>query len=270
MNQMDFLKKELAPVSSLAWKEILQRSEEILKQNLSARKFVDFIGPFGWDYAAYPTGKLKKGNPSKEVCYAKRLSLPLVEAYVPFELPLCELDSIARGSKSPDLSNLEEAARKIASFEDRAVFYGLDDACIEGIFAASKEFTQELPLQDLSDLLAALAQVKAHFTLHGIEGPYALVASPGLYARIYSAGEGYPLYKKISDMLGEGKIILSSQINDGIVVSLRGGDFELVSGQDISIGYKEHNDTAVYLYFTETFTFNVNTPEAAVPLKLVD
>ena len=46
------------------------------------------------------------------------------------------------------------------------------------------------------------------------------------------------LYKKIGDVLEDGKIVFSPNVNDGIVVSLRGGDFELILGQDISIGYK--------------------------------
>lgn len=267
---MDFLKKELAPLDSFAWEEIDERAKEVLIANLSARKFADVLGPFGWDYAAYPTGRLKKGDASKEVCYATRLSLPLVELYVPFELSICELDAISRGLKSPDLTNLEEAARKLASFEDKSVFYGLEDASVEGLFRASQEFTIELPLQDPSDLLASLTQVKLHFTQHGIEGPYALVAGLALWSRIYSIGEGYPLYKKIGDVLEDGKIVFSPNVNDGIVVSLRGGDFELILGQDISIGYKEHKENVVLLYFTESFTFNVVTPEAAVPLKLVD
>jgi len=41
-------------------------------------------------------------------------------------------------------------------------------------------------------------------------------------------------------------------------------DFELSIGQDVSIGYSSHSDTAVQLYLQETFTFRVLTTEAAV------
>jgi uncharacterized linocin/CFP29 family protein len=50
------------------------------------------------------------------------------------------------------------------------------------------------------------------------------------------------------------------------VLSLRGGDAELVVGQDWSIGYLDHDARDVRLYLQETFTFRVLTPEAAVPL----
>jgi uncharacterized linocin/CFP29 family protein len=49
-------------------------------------------------------------------------------------------------------------------------------------------------------------------------------------------------------------------------VTTRGGDFELHIGQDVSIGYLGHTDTAVRLYLQETFTFLLLTSEAAVAL----
>jgi uncharacterized linocin/CFP29 family protein len=50
------------------------------------------------------------------------------------------------------------------------------------------------------------------------------------------------------------------------VLTTRGGDFELHIGQDVSIGYLNHNDTAVRLYLQETFTFLLLTTEASVAL----
>ena len=51
---------------------------------------------------------------------------------------------------------------------------------------------------------------------------------------------------------------------------MRGGDSELVVGQDFSIGYQSHSATEVNFYITETFTFRVITPEAFVELKIAD
>ena len=47
---------------------------------------------------------------------------------------------------------------------------------------------------------------------------------------------------------------------------MRGGDFLLDSGEDLSIGYESHDADAVHLYIEESFSFRVATPEAAVPL----
>jgi uncharacterized linocin/CFP29 family protein len=61
-------------------------------------------------------------------------------------------------------------------------------------------------------------------------------------------------------------IIWAPAISGAVVLSTRGGDFDLHIGQDISIGYLSHNDTAVRLYLQETFTFLMLTAEAAVSL----
>jgi len=62
------------------------------------------------------------------------------------------------------------------------------------------------------------------------------------------------------------KIIWAPAIEGGVVVTTRGGDFDLTIGQDISIGYLSHSETTVRLYFQETLTFLLLTTEAAVVL----
>jgi uncharacterized linocin/CFP29 family protein len=64
----------------------------------------------------------------------------------------------------------------------------------------------------------------------------------------------------------DGKIIWAPAIEGGVVLTTRGGDFELTIGQDISIGYLSHSETAVRLYLQETITFLLLTTEAAVSL----
>jgi uncharacterized linocin/CFP29 family protein len=47
---------------------------------------------------------------------------------------------------------------------------------------------------------------------------------------------------------------------------MRGDDFELVVGQDLSIGYLSHDNAKVTLYLEESLTFRLLSPQAAVPL----
>jgi len=66
--------------------------------------------------------------------------------------------------------------------------------------------------------------------------------------------------------LVEGEIVWAPAIEGGLVLTTRGGDFELDIGQDISIGYLSHSVDAVELYLQESFTFRLLTTEAAVAL----
>lgn len=52
------------------------------------------------------------------------------------------------------------------------------------------------------------------------------------------------------------------------MISRRGGDFLLTIGQDFSIGYTSHNKDTVELYLTESMTFQVLEPAAAVEFKV--
>jgi uncharacterized linocin/CFP29 family protein len=55
-------------------------------------------------------------------------------------------------------------------------------------------------------------------------------------------------------------------VDGAVVVSLRGGDYELVVGQDFSIGYSSYTADAVQLYFEESITLVVVDDRAAVRL----
>jgi uncharacterized linocin/CFP29 family protein len=55
-------------------------------------------------------------------------------------------------------------------------------------------------------------------------------------------------------------------VKGAVVLSLRGGDFVLEAGQDLSLGYDSHDGESVRLYIEESFSFHVATPEAAVRL----
>ena len=76
---------------------------------------------------------------------------------------------------------------------------------------------------------------------------------------------GYPVFEHLRQILG-GPVVWAPAVDGAVVLSQRGGDFELTVGQDFSIGYSRHDATSVELYIEESLTFRINTPEAAVQL----
>jgi uncharacterized linocin/CFP29 family protein len=81
-----------------------------------------------------------------------------------------------------------------------------------------------------------------------------------------ASDDGYPVLEHIRRLV-DGEIVWAPAIEGGLVVTTRGGDFELAIGQDISIGYLGHSRSAVELYLQESFTFRLLTTEAAVALS---
>ena len=104
--------------------------------------------------------------------------------------------------------------------------------------------------------------------LAGVNGPYALLLGAEPYTAVSGGSdEGYPVLRHV-ERLVDGGIVWAPAIEGGLVLTTRGGDFELDIGQDISIGYLDHSATTVELYFQESFTFRLLTSEAAVVLSL--
>jgi uncharacterized linocin/CFP29 family protein len=76
---------------------------------------------------------------------------------------------------------------------------------------------------------------------------------------------GYPVLNVVRALV-DGPLVWAPAVNGAVVLSLRGGDFELTIGTDVSIAYQNHTDEIVRLYLVETMAFRVLTPEAAVAL----
>lgn len=265
---MDLLKRSLAPVLPEAWKLIDAEASRVLKLNLAARKFVDFQGPRGWDFAAVNTGHLEllAEQADRDLNIGIRRTQPLVEIRVPIVLATMDLDTVARGAANPDLGPVVKAAEKIATAEDRAIFYGLPAAGITGILPASPHPPEPLPA-DVLALPRTVLNAKETLRRAGVSGPYALVLGAELYDQVFTiTEEGHPLARRIEGLLVERPILRAAALEGGVVLSLRGGDFELTVGQDLAVGYAYHDKHQVELYLTESFTFRVLEPAAAVRL----
>jgi uncharacterized linocin/CFP29 family protein len=92
-----------------------------------------------------------------------------------------------------------------------------------------------------------------------------LLGADAYTALAETSDHGYPVLEHVKRLVDD-KIFWAPAIPGAVVVTTRGGDFDLHIGQDVSIGYLSHNDTTVSLYLQETFTFRMLTSEAAVAI----
>ncbi len=63
-----------------------------------------------------------------------------------------------------------------------------------------------------------------------------------------------------------GPIAWAQAVDGSVVMSLRGGDFELTLGEDFAIGFVAADAERVQLYLEESFAFRAHSPEAALVL----
>ncbi len=265
---MNLLKRELSPVLPEAWEQIDNEARRVLKLHLAARKLVDFSGPHGWKLGAVNTGRLRpiQRGPSAEVQHAVRHVQPLVELRSPFVMKTIELDYAARGANDLDLDPVIAASERVAHAEDGAIFGGFKEASITGIIEASPH----TPIDDAAnvDWPRAVVQAKETLRVAGMDGPYALALGPKAYDEITADSEdGYPLRQRIEANL-DGPLVWAPALTEGaVLLTTRGGDYELTVGQDLAIGYAGHDRESVELYLTESFTFRVLEDKAAILLR---
>lgn len=261
---MNILKKSIAPITDKAWKEITSQTKEVLSSYLTARNFVDIDGPNGLELGGVSTGRLiMPENQSNEgVNYGIREFLPMVEVRKPFELDLWELDNIERGAKDVDLAPLEEAIKEIAFFEEKAIYEGFEPVNIKGLEESAKAETVAIP-ENTNVFLKEIGNQILNLSRRGVEGPYSLVLNENEWLEMVKLSEGYPIQKQLQEILG-GKVLINHATKSTFLVSQRGGDYELVLGQDITLGYDSHHTEKVKLYLTSSFTFRVLSPEAIV------
>jgi uncharacterized linocin/CFP29 family protein len=267
MPQMKNLHRELAPISDMAWADIEEEASRTLRRYLTGRRVVDLEGPRGTDFSAAGTGHLRAIDPPGDGIIARQREVkPLVELRVPFELSRQAIDDVERGAKDSDWQAVKDAARQIAFSEDRAIFHGYGAAGIEGIAQGTSNPLMTLPAE-VPQYPTVIAEALTQLRLVGVNGPYRVILGSEAYTALSEASDqGYPVLEHVQRLLKE-EIIWAPAISGAIVLTTRGGDFDLYVGQDISIGYLSHTESMVRLYLQESFTFLLLTAEAAVAIS---
>ena len=265
---MSHLLREFAPITEASWSLIDDEARERLTPALAARKLIDFTGPHGWEYSATNLGRTTSlpAAPAGGLDAALRRVLTVVELRAPFAIARSELRDADRGADDVDLDTLDDAAQRIATAENRAVFHGWAAAGITGIAEASSHPT--IALGDDCELYPGHVAKAVEALLHaGVDGPYGLALGREAYTRVLETTEhgGYPLLNHLRQIIG-GPLVWAPGVDGAVVVSQRGGDFLFDAGEDLAVGYDSHDAEAVNLYIVESFTFRVATPEAAVAL----
>lgn len=262
------LHRELAPVSDAAWGEIEEEARRTFTRGIAGRRVVDLVGPAGPGLSSVGTGHTEPFEaPGTGVQALRRQSQPIIELRVPFTVSRQAVDDVERGAKDSDWQPVKDAAKEIAYAEDRLVFHGSAAAGILGLAPSTSNDVLAVPA-DARELPDTLAQALRALRLAGVNGPYSLLLSADLYTAVAETTDhGYPIRDHLARLVGDGEIIWAPALEGALLVSTRGGDYELHLGQDLSIGYLAHDADTIQLYLQESLTFLALTAEAGVVLR---
>jgi len=266
---MSHLMRELAPVTDEGWQQIDDEARRSVTLHLAGRRLVDFIGPLGWGYAAVHLGRVERvlSPVFAGVEASVRSALPLVEFRTSFAVQRSEIEAAGRGATNLDLDAVISGARSAALAEDGAIFHGFEPGGILGIGSMSPHEPVAVG-DDFERYPEYIARAVGVLRAAAVGGPYAIAMGTSAYTGVIETAEGggYPLLEHLGKILG-GPIVWAPAVDGAIVLSQRGGDYELTVGQDFSVGYASSDATEVRLYLEESLAFQVKSPEAAVALR---
>jgi uncharacterized linocin/CFP29 family protein len=269
---MNHLLRGLAPVTDRAWGEIEEEARRALRHFLTARKLVDFSGPHGWERSALDLGRATDAaeGPAEGVESRIRLVQPLTELRTTFEVARSEIEAVDRGAPDADWDPVVDAARRAALAEDRLVFHGFPGAGVRGLVETSPHDPVTIDT-DYDKYPNHVATAVEALKRAGVSGPYAIALGPRCYTGVIETTQhgGYPVLEHLR-LIVEGPVIWAPAVEGAVVMSQRGDDFELVVGQDLSLGYLDHDAETVRLYLEESITFRAAGPEAAIALAYVE
>lgn len=260
--------RRLAPMSDEAWAHLEDEARHVLEIHRVARRLLDIEGPLGWSHSAIDLGRTEPLERESDTGarLLKRRVRPLIELRVPFEVDRSELENVDRGASDVDVDALHEAARRFAHAENSALFDGYEDADIPGLVTDSANAGVALPNDPLG-YPDAIAEALSQLRRIGVKGPYAVAFGPDEHAALdrTRTAAGYPVLHHV-ERLVDRPIVWAPALRGGLVASLRGGDFRIVYGRDVTLGYLRHDDFCVSLYLESSFGFELTGPEATVPL----
>ena len=265
---MDHLLRELAPISDGGWAAIEAEAKSRIATFLAARKLVDFEGPHGWGHSSNNLGRVESvAGPVDDVEARLRRVMALVELRVPFIVSRSELSDVDRGAGDAVFGSLDVATARLGLAENTLVFRGHSGGGITGLVESSSHPSVQLA-DDFSRYPTFVAKAVDVLRESGISGPYGLAIAPAGYTGIIETTEhgGYPLLDHLCRIL-DGPVVWTPGIDGAAVLSLRGGDFVMDVGQDISMGYLAHDADSVTLYLEESLTFRVLEPDAIVVMS---
>jgi len=121
--------------------------------------------------------------------------------------------------------------------------------------------------EDFADYPSVVADAIELLRKAGINGPYALAVGPQCYAGLAQAAEdGHPIRSRVEQFL-EGPMVLAPAVDGAVLLSHRGGDYQLSVGQDLCIGYQGQDGGKAHLFLAESFAFRVLDRGAAILLE---
>ena len=221
---VDFLMRDDAPLSEQEWAKLDEVVVGTARKLLVGRRVIELTGPLGLGAQVVPLFTMGASDGVTQV--AGRDFLRLEQIQQDFILSTLDIQAAKRQGMPIELGPAAAASAACARQEDELVFKALFNT----------KGRQSVKLGDWSEPDAILANV-VEATQKLVDaakfGPFAVVLSPGLYAKTQRVARGMGrLVSKLIKDVAEGGVFRSPflQENQGVVISQGKHNLDLVIG----------------------------------------
>jgi uncharacterized linocin/CFP29 family protein len=277
----DYLLRDQAPLSEAEWEQVDSVAEETARRALVGRRIVPVLGPLGAGVEVVPdyvfrgterggldlTGEREAGivRPSEH----RFLPIPLL--YKDFQLHWRDLAMHHQMDLPLDTGPVATAATIVARTEDDLIFNGDAGLGYEGLLnAAGRGVLQMSDWGGLGNAFRDVVTATQYLADAGFYGPYAVVASPRMYAalnRVYE-NTGVLEIEQIQKLAASG-VYRSAAIPDGraLVVAMGASNMDLVVAQDLVVAYLTAENLNHLFRVLESVVLRIKRPQAIVTLE---
>ena len=256
----DYLMREGAPFDEETWAKIDETVVTEVRNTLVGRRFIGLVGPLGWGIEVAPmSGFVEVDGGGVAAGTTEYLRLTQLEQEF-----LLRAKHLAIADQTPfcmDLGAAALAAAKLAKAEDELVV---------GQLLREPKVTEALgDWSAMGGPFKAVASGTARLRKEGFDAPYAVVMSPGMYARMASLMEHGRRELEMVERLAQAGVFQYPAMTDDqvLVVSARPWNLDLVVGQDVVTAYVGNEGLDHRFRIFETLALRVKRPGAICVLK---
>jgi uncharacterized linocin/CFP29 family protein len=270
---MDYLMRGSAPLTPEQWATLDSAVVQTAQAQLVGRRFIPLVGPFGAGLQALPDDRLTGGGghvdllgQSEEAVHIERrryIPLPLI--YKDFWLFWRDLEAAEQFHVPLDSSKAAAATVACANAEDSLIFNGDAEFGEPGLLTVDGRL--HAPLRDWNtDGEAFLAVVEGIRALTDAElyGPYALVTSPRLYARLNRIFDrtGVLELEQIEKLVRAGVYQTAVIPDTAVLLAVGAQNVDLAVSFDLTTAFVESTNLNYRFRVLESVVLRIKRPEA--------
>lgn len=280
---MDFRARDRAPLTPEEWQSVDLAAQDSARARLVGRRILSIFGPLGvgtehvepsrlgtahgaslWlssSPASSPPGETAAPEP---VTALRRPPLPLPLLFRDARLSFRDLERSRQVRAGLDLTVVAAAAAEVAAAEDALVFGGDRRLGIEGLVEGAGAAQPLANWSAPGDAYGQIARAVEHLAGAGHPGPYVLVLSPALFARLQQLTDlTGTLEGKAVERLLRGPVLPSSAVPGALLLDHSPVNVDLAVGLDLSVAYAgAESDGNHRLRVMETVVPRIKRPSA--------